>query len=265
MRRADLGGVGLIGSAIKKVRFVKRMREAGLADNALARLTCPIGVPGIGGKEPAVIAAAVAAQLLQWRDTVAASGREPASLRTARAGVIGACGGNWTTRMSIDSGDRAFLKRAVDISFEHMRSGEGKPFGAVLVLDGKPVAEGWNSIFSSKDPDGPCRDDGRAAAPARCWAAPISRARCSTLLASPARCASARCTSPRVSRCFYATTKEEATRIGNMTEAIYAEYPKPPAAAGLPCVHVPMPEASVALRRVALAGALNARCSDDAP
>ena len=33
----------------------------------------------------------------------------------------------------------------------------------------------------------------------------------------------------KVSRCLYATTKEEATRIGNMTEAIYAEYPKPPA------------------------------------
>jgi xanthine dehydrogenase accessory factor len=30
----------------------------------LARLTCPIGVPGIGGKEPAVIAVAVVAQLL---------------------------------------------------------------------------------------------------------------------------------------------------------------------------------------------------------
>ena len=93
LHRTDLGGVGLIGSAIKKVRFVKRMREAGLADSALARLTCPIGVSGIGGKEPAVIAAAVAAQLLQWRDVVAASKREPASLRTARAASSGRMAG----------------------------------------------------------------------------------------------------------------------------------------------------------------------------
>jgi xanthine dehydrogenase accessory factor len=28
-------------------------------------VTCPIGIPGIGGKEPEVIAVAVAAQLLQ--------------------------------------------------------------------------------------------------------------------------------------------------------------------------------------------------------
>ena len=40
---------------------------AGLACEpaALARLTCPIGIPGITGKEPDVIAVAVAAQLLQ--------------------------------------------------------------------------------------------------------------------------------------------------------------------------------------------------------
>ncbi len=143
--------------------------------------------------------------------------------------------------------DRAFLKRAVDLSFEHMRSGEGKPFGAVLVLDGKPVAEGWNSIFSSKDPDRPCRDDGHPAGLQGAGHAPTSRARRSTPRASPARCAWARCTWRQASsRCLYATTKEEATRIGNMTEAIYAEYPKPPAQRALPCVHVPMPEASAA-------------------
>ena len=34
----------------------------------LARVTCPIGIPGIGGKEPEVIAVAVAAQLLQTLD-----------------------------------------------------------------------------------------------------------------------------------------------------------------------------------------------------
>ena len=85
--------MGLIGSAIKKVRFVKRMREAGLADSALGAPHMPFGVPGIGGKEPAVIAAAVAAQLLQWRDVVAASKREPASLRTARAASSGRMAG----------------------------------------------------------------------------------------------------------------------------------------------------------------------------
>ena len=56
--------VGLIGSATKRARFLSQMRAAGLSEDALARLVCPIGLPGVEGKEPAVIAAAIAAQLL---------------------------------------------------------------------------------------------------------------------------------------------------------------------------------------------------------
>jgi xanthine dehydrogenase accessory factor len=56
--------VGLIGSATKRARFLSQMRAAGLTEGALERLVCPIGLPGVEGKEPAVIAAAIAAQLL---------------------------------------------------------------------------------------------------------------------------------------------------------------------------------------------------------
>lgn len=58
------GFAGLIGSETKRARFFKRFRDGGLGEAALARLTCPIGVPGIPGKEPATIAVTVAAQLL---------------------------------------------------------------------------------------------------------------------------------------------------------------------------------------------------------
>ena len=66
--RFDLGPVGLIGSATKRARFLARLRQAGVSEFALARLHCPIGIPGVSGKEPAVIAASAAAQLLQWRE-----------------------------------------------------------------------------------------------------------------------------------------------------------------------------------------------------
>jgi len=56
--------VGLIGSATKRARFLSQMRAAGLSEETLARLVCPIGLPGVEGKEPPVIAAAIAAQLL---------------------------------------------------------------------------------------------------------------------------------------------------------------------------------------------------------
>jgi len=44
------------------------LAERGFGASELAQVTCPIGLPGIAGKEPAVIAAGVAAQLLQRRD-----------------------------------------------------------------------------------------------------------------------------------------------------------------------------------------------------
>jgi xanthine dehydrogenase accessory factor len=65
LRRADFGYFGLIGSATKKAQFMRRLADRGIAADDLARLTCPIGVPGIVGKEPEVIAVAAVAQLLQ--------------------------------------------------------------------------------------------------------------------------------------------------------------------------------------------------------
>ena len=66
MRR--FGHVGLIGSASKRARFEHRMAEAGIAEDLRASLTCPIGLPGLEGKEPAIIAASVAASLLLVRE-----------------------------------------------------------------------------------------------------------------------------------------------------------------------------------------------------
>lgn len=60
--------VGLIGSATKRARFEKRFRELGLPQERIASLVCPIGISGITDKDPAVIAASVAAQLLQVRE-----------------------------------------------------------------------------------------------------------------------------------------------------------------------------------------------------
>lgn len=56
--------LGLIGSASKRRRFEKRLKAAGQPDEAIARLTCPIGIEGITGKHPKEIAIAVAAELL---------------------------------------------------------------------------------------------------------------------------------------------------------------------------------------------------------
>ena len=65
LKRGDSGFFGLIGSATKRARFLRRFEARGLAAEAIARMHCPIGVPGIAGKSPELIAVAVVAQLLQ--------------------------------------------------------------------------------------------------------------------------------------------------------------------------------------------------------
>lgn len=59
--------VGVIGSATKRARFAGRLRAMGLTDTDITRLICPIGLPDLGSKEPAIIAAGVVVQLLRQR------------------------------------------------------------------------------------------------------------------------------------------------------------------------------------------------------
>lgn len=64
------GFCGLIGSATKWARFRSRLRTLGHAAPEIARITCPIGNPGLG-KHPQAIAVGVAGQLLTRRTGVA--------------------------------------------------------------------------------------------------------------------------------------------------------------------------------------------------
>ena len=63
--QADLPYIGLIGSRSKWAVFGRRLQARGFTPAELSQVTCPIGIAGITGKEPEVIAVAVAAQLLQ--------------------------------------------------------------------------------------------------------------------------------------------------------------------------------------------------------
>ena len=64
LSRPDVGWFGLIGSNTKRVQFERRLLARGIEQARIDAMACPIGMPGITGKEPAVIAASVCAQLL---------------------------------------------------------------------------------------------------------------------------------------------------------------------------------------------------------
>ncbi|MEJ0026286.1 MAG: xanthine dehydrogenase accessory protein XdhC [Rhizomicrobium sp.] len=64
LARGDFLYCGLIGSATKRARFEKRLLADGIAHAMLPRLICPIGNIGLASKDPAVLAVAVAAELM---------------------------------------------------------------------------------------------------------------------------------------------------------------------------------------------------------
>jgi xanthine dehydrogenase accessory factor len=75
LKRGDFGYFGLVGSDTKRARFVKRFEAHGIPHEVIERMVCPIGIEGVEGKHPGVIAVAVAAQLLLVRAGAPAVGQ----------------------------------------------------------------------------------------------------------------------------------------------------------------------------------------------
>jgi xanthine dehydrogenase accessory factor len=73
LQRGDFDYAGMIGSAAKRAQMERRLRERGFDASAIARVTCPIGIAGIAGREPGAIAVAVAAELLRERESALAT------------------------------------------------------------------------------------------------------------------------------------------------------------------------------------------------
>jgi xanthine dehydrogenase accessory factor len=69
LRQGEWGSIGLIGSAAKWARFRQALAENGHEPETIERITTPIGLPDLAGKQPAVIAVSVAADLLQRMST----------------------------------------------------------------------------------------------------------------------------------------------------------------------------------------------------
>ena len=59
--------LGLIGSATKAARFRRALAKAGIADDQLDRLVCPVGLQEITGKQPARVALSIAVGITLWQ------------------------------------------------------------------------------------------------------------------------------------------------------------------------------------------------------
>ncbi|HJY19093.1 MAG TPA: xanthine dehydrogenase accessory protein XdhC [Xanthobacteraceae bacterium] len=92
LARAPSSWLGLIGSASKSARFRSRLLRDGLSRETVARLICPIGVPGISSKLPGAIAVAIAAQLLQQQGVAEPGARTVPHAETEPSDCDGGCG-----------------------------------------------------------------------------------------------------------------------------------------------------------------------------
>jgi xanthine dehydrogenase accessory factor len=83
LRLPSLGSIGLIGSSAKWTGFRRRLAEQGHEHAVINRITSPIGLPEITGKEPAVIAVSVAGALLLALQRRSDAGRQHVRQATA--------------------------------------------------------------------------------------------------------------------------------------------------------------------------------------
>lgn len=59
--------------------------------------------------------------------------------------------GGWSMIDSMDANTQ-FMRRAIELSRHAIESGDGGPFGAVIVRENRIVGEGWNRVLVSNDP-----------------------------------------------------------------------------------------------------------------
>jgi xanthine dehydrogenase accessory factor len=86
LRNLNIAHTGLIGSATKRARFEKRLREANADHDRIAALICPIGIAGIASKAPAAIAAATVAQIIMLDEALESSNTVQPPLSAKSAG-----------------------------------------------------------------------------------------------------------------------------------------------------------------------------------
>ncbi len=145
----------------------------------------------------------------------------------------------------IDAEDERHLARAVALSRERMEAGLGGPFGAVIVRDGRVLAEGWNEVTSANDPTAHAEVTAIRRA---CTAAGDFSLAGATLYTSCEPCPMCLASAywARISRIVYANTRDDAAAIGFDDAFIYDEIPKTPAERALPMVHAPREDAAAA-------------------
>jgi len=118
-----------------------------------------------------------------------------------------------------------FMKRAIELSREHMHAGHGGPFGAVIVKDGKIISEGWNQVLSTNDPTAHAEVQAIRKASEKLKNFDLAGAEIYTSCEPCPMCLSAIYWA-RIEKIYFANTKKDAAEIQFDDDFIYQEIPK---------------------------------------
>jgi tRNA(Arg) A34 adenosine deaminase TadA len=129
--------------------------------------------------------------------------------------------------------DEAFMRHAIALSRRGMEGGAGGPFGAVVVVDGQVVAEGWNQVTSTNDPTAHAEVVAIRRACAALGRFDLRGAVLYTSCEPCPMCLSAAYWA-RLDGVVFGNARDEAAAIGFDDEWLYQEVPKPIEARSLP-------------------------------
>ena len=142
------------------------------------------------------------------------------------------------------------MRRALELSRQGMRAGDGGPFGAVVVEDGIIVGEGWNRVVGGNDPTAhgeivAIRDAGRRLGR-------FSLEGCELYTSGePCPMCLGAIYWARIARVYFGFTIADAARIGFDDQLIYREIAQPPRRRQIPQTQLLAKEARQVLRAYA--------------
>ena len=129
--------------------------------------------------------------------------------------------------------ERQFMARAIELGRTHMRSGEGGPFGAVVVKGGEIVSEGYNEVLAGKDPTAHAEVVAIRRAASRLDSVHLEGCEIYASCEPCPMCLGAIYWA-RIERIWFACTAEDAGEIGFDDEVMHQELHRPPAERRIP-------------------------------
>jgi guanine deaminase len=143
--------------------------------------------------------------------------------------------------------DNPFMARAIQLSLDNVISGQGGPFGAVIVKSGAIIAEGVNRVTSTNDPTAHAEVVAIREACAKMGAFELHECEIYTSCEPCPMCLGAIYWA-RLARIYFGNVAADASKIGFDDSFIYQEFSQPFPRRSIPMVQMMHEQALAAFR-----------------